>query len=77
MEAPGEERTRLALELADALRQEALAIPDEEPRQRLVTGLGQLRDILIGPVEAKPLASGDAGPVLPEPEGGIGPVPRG
>jgi len=72
---PGEERTRLALELADALRQEALALPDEEPRQRLVTGLGQLRDVLIGQVEAKPLASGDAGPVLPEPEGGIGPVP--
>ncbi len=72
---PGEERTRLALELADALRQEALALPDEEPRQRLVTGLGQLRDVLIGQVEAKPLASGDAEPVLPEPEGGIGPVP--
>jgi len=72
---PGEERTRLALELADALRQEALALPDEGPRERLVTGLGQLRDVLIGPVEAKPLESGDAGPVLPEPEGGLGPVP--
>lgn len=72
---PGEERTRLALELADALRQEANALPDEEPRERLVTGLGQLRDVLIGPVEPKPLASGDAAPVLPEPEGGIGPVP--
>jgi hypothetical protein len=72
---PGNDRTRLALELADALRQEALSLPDEEPRERLVTGLGQLRDVLIGNVEAKPLASGDAGPVLPAPEGGIGPVP--
>ena len=70
-----EDRRRLAIELADALRQEALQVPDEQPRERLVTGLGQLRDVLIGDVEMKPLASGEAEPMLPEPAGGLGPIP--
>jgi len=70
-----DDRRRLAIELADALRQEALQLPDEQPRDRLVTGLGQLRDVLIGEVEIKPLDSGEAGPSLPEPEGGLGPIP--
>ena len=70
-----DDRRLLAVQLADALRQEALQLPDEQPRDRLVTGLGQLRDILIGEVEPKPLDSGEAGPVLPEPAGGLGAVP--
>ena len=71
----GAERQRLALELADALRQEALKLSDEEPRERLVKGLQSLRDLWVERVELKPLESSEAGPALPAPPGGTGPVP--
>ncbi|MGB2937794.1 MAG: hypothetical protein WBD05_06310 [Phycisphaerae bacterium] len=72
----GYEDRRLALELANALRAEALKLPDEEPRERLVTGLSQLREVLLGGMALKPVASRDAGPALPAPPGGVGQAPE-
>ena len=69
------ERRRVALELTDVLREEALRLPDEGPRERLVTGLVQLREVLVGRAGLKPLEGGESGPVLPRPEGGMQPVP--
>jgi len=55
-----------AAELADALRQEALNLPQDAPRERLVTGLIQLRDLI------KPEMTGP-----PEPGGRMAALPAG
>jgi hypothetical protein len=58
--------------LADALREEDLKLPDGGQRDRLVSGLIQLRELLTGgsasPLKAEQATSGQ--PVLPEPPGG-------
>ncbi len=65
----GYERRRMAVDLADALQREARKVDDEESRDRLVTGLAQMRELLVGEVEIKPLEGGAPGPAAPAPEG--------
>jgi hypothetical protein len=74
--APSPQRDRLVAELADALREQALAVEDPARRERLVTGLIQLRD-LVSPdsvLKASVPPAGD--PDLPEPPGGKMPAPE-
>ena len=70
------ERDRMVVELADVLRREALDVQDEGRRERLVTGLIQLRDLMVKPplLKASEAHTG-AGPELPEPEGGSAAAP--
>jgi hypothetical protein len=74
--APPYDRQALAADLADSLREEALKLPDDGRRERLVTGLIQVRELLVGETILKPSAGGASGPVLPEPEGGAAPAPK-
>ncbi len=71
------DRSAMALQLAETLEREARAVEDESSRDKLVTGLRQIREVLAGPVEAKPLETGEAGPDLPPPAdpGGL-PLPQ-
>ena len=70
------ERDRMAVELTDVLRREALQVPDETRRERLVTGLIQLRDLLVKPPLLKATEPAPGGPELPEPAGGSAPAPE-
>jgi hypothetical protein len=71
-------RQAAAADLADTLREQALALPDAGERDRLVTGLIQLRDILRageGPLVSEE-TSADGQPKPPAPAGAALPVPR-
>jgi len=68
------ERDRMVADLSDALRDEALKLPDGDQRERLVQGLIQVHDMMVGAAMLKPEPSG-GGPKLPEPEGGAAPAP--
>jgi len=72
--APG--RDRLVAELSDALREQALQVEDPGRRERLVTGLIQLRDLVVRDSVLKPTGFATGGPDLPEPAGGMVPVPE-
>jgi hypothetical protein len=73
----GYQRRRMAMDLADVLAREAQAVEDPERRERLVTGLEQMRQVLVArPVELKPMIASDPGPTMPMPEGGTDPVPE-
>jgi len=72
-------------DLTDALREEALKLPENGQRERLVTGLIQLRELLSGGTsveamlkyEPPPSAIASArDPKLPEPPGGAAPAPQ-
>jgi len=65
----------MAADLADALREEALKLPDGGQRERLVTGLIQVRELLLGESVLKVEESASGGPRLPTPEGGAAPAP--
>jgi hypothetical protein len=81
---------RRAAELADTLREEALKLPQDANRERMVTGLIMIRDLLradafgtaeplseasVGTSAAGMAAKAAAGTSLPEPEGGATPAP--
>jgi len=70
------DRDRMAVELTDALRREALEVQDENRRERLVTGLIQLRDLLVKPPLLKASEPAPDSPELPQPEGGSAPAPE-
>jgi len=72
------ERDKMTLDLADALREEALKLPEDAARERLVTGLIQLRQTMLGETPLKPLPAeaSAAEPALPPPEGGAGHTPK-
>ena len=69
-------RDRLAAELAETLRQEALEVEEASRRERLVTGLIQLRDLMGGAAVLKPTGPAPGGPDVPEPAGGSAPAPE-
>ena len=64
------ERQKIIMDLADALREEALSLPQEAPRERLVSGLIQLRELMMTDTLLKPVEESPGGPRLPTPEGG-------
>jgi hypothetical protein len=66
-----DQRRVLAMDLADVLRNEALKIEDQGERDKIVSGLARIREVL----GEAPVPKGDAPAVLPQPEGGIGFVP--
>jgi hypothetical protein len=65
----------MAADLADALREEALKLPDAGPRERLVSGLIQMRELMMGESVMKPAGEAPGEPRLPSPEGGGRPAP--
>jgi len=67
---PADRRIERAIDLADVLRAEALKLPEDAQREKVVSGLVRLREVL-----AEAPAPSEPPPVLPEPEGGTGPVP--
>jgi len=69
-------RDRMVAELADALREQALEVEDPARRERLVTGLVQLRDLVARDSVLKPTATAPGEPDLPEPPGGMMPAPE-
>jgi len=69
-------RDRLVVELADALREQALEVEDPARRERLVTGLVQIRDMVARDSMLKPVTSAPGEPDLPEPPGGMMPAPE-
>ncbi|HUU11450.1 MAG TPA: hypothetical protein VM431_13065 [Phycisphaerae bacterium] len=71
----GYERDEMVVKLADALREEALRVPEDETRERLVTGLIRLREVMLGDVFVKPTDQPAEAPRLPQPEGGARPAP--
>jgi hypothetical protein len=70
------QRQVAAAELADVLREEALKLPDAPSRDRLVTGLVQVRELLTEPGSPlkgdEPAKPGE--PKLPSPPGGARPT---
>jgi len=71
-ELPPDRRIQQGIDLADILRAEALRLPEkEEQREKLVSGLVQMREVL-----SQAPAPSEPPPVLPEPAGGPGPVPE-
>jgi len=68
-------RDQMVVDLADALREEALKLPQEGQRDRLVTGLIQLRELMMGESPLKPAQEAPGAPTLPAPEGGAKPAP--
>jgi len=73
---PTPERERLVAELSDALREQALEVEDPGRRERLVTGLIQLRGLVVRDSVLKPTGFAQGGPDLPEPPGGMMLVPE-
>jgi hypothetical protein len=71
---PDYEREKLVVDLADALREEALKLPDDGQRERLVTGLIQLRELMLTDSPLKVAEPASGGPALPPP-GGSGITP--
>ena len=69
------ERQRETVDLVDALREEALKLPDAAPRERLVTGLIQVREQLVGEAMLKAGEPPSGEPALPSPTGGTRPSP--
>ncbi|MFO8012442.1 MAG: hypothetical protein R6X20_03955 [Phycisphaerae bacterium] len=69
------ERDRLVAELADALREQALGVEDPVRRERLVTGLIQLRDLVWRDSVLKAAGPVEGEPDLPAPPGGLMPAP--
>jgi len=65
------ERQKMIMDLADALREEALNLPQEGPRERIVSGLIQLRELMMTDMVLKPVEESPGGPRLPAPEGGV------
>lgn len=60
------ERDRLVIELTEVLREEALAIEDIARRERLVTGIIQVRDLMLGESFQKPGSAAADGSAAPE-----------
>jgi hypothetical protein len=76
LRGPDADRVRVSAELAGSLREEALKLPDGGERERLVTGLIQLEELLAAPTSPlKPAATAPGEPSLPPPQGGLAPVP--
>lgn len=73
--SPEAEQLIMAADLADALREEALKLPDAAQRERLVSGLIQLRELMTGESLLKPAGPSPEGPRAPAPEGGNRPAP--
>ena len=69
------ERHVMAADLADVLREEALKLSDSGQRERLVSGLIQLRELLVSESSLKPEEASGGGPKLPAPDGGARPAP--
>jgi len=69
------ERDRMVLDLADALREEALKVPQDGTRERLVSGLIRLRELMLTESTLKPGQEAPGAPTLPEPAGGDKPAP--
>ena len=65
------ERQKMIMDLADTLREEALSLPQEAPRERLVSGLIQLRELMMTDTVLKPVEESPGGPRPPAPEGGL------
>jgi hypothetical protein len=66
---PSFERQKMIMDLADALREEALSLPQDAQRERLVSGLIQLRELMMTETILKPVEEPPGGPSLPTPEG--------
>jgi len=60
----GPNRQKMVVELADALWEEALSVPQDSQRQRLVTGMTQLRELVTPQPALKPTgaAAGEPNP---------------
>ena len=69
------QRDKAALDLADALRAEALKVPQDGQRERLVSGLIRLRELMASESMLKPSEEAPGAPTLPEPKGGDKPAP--
>lgn len=67
---------RMAADLADTLRAEALKLPDGGQRERLVSGLIQLRELLVDASGLKPTDDATGAPLAPTPAGGKSPAPE-
>ena len=70
-----EERDKAVAALAETLRDEALKLPDGGEKERLVSGLIQLRELMGQESMMKPVAEAPGAPKLPSPEGGAKPAP--
>ncbi|MCX5655150.1 MAG: hypothetical protein NTY65_10935 [Planctomycetota bacterium] len=73
--SPDAERLIMASDLADALREEALKLPDAGQRERLVSGLIQMRELIMGESPLKGDEPAPGAPRLPGPEGANKPAP--
>ena len=69
------QRDKMVLDLADALRAEALEVPQDGQRERLVSGLIRLRELMLTGSTLKPAEEAPGAPTLPGPEGGDKPAP--
>ncbi len=69
------ERDKMVVDLADALREEALKVPQGGTRERLVSGLIRLRELMLTESTLKPAQEAPGAPTLPEPQGGDQPAP--
>ncbi len=69
------QRDKMVLDLADALRAEALKVPQDGQRERLVSGLIRLRELMLTESTLKPVDEAPGAPTLPEPVGGDKPAP--
>jgi hypothetical protein len=65
----------LVMELADALREEALKLPDGGQRERLITGFIQMRELMQSDSPLKVAEPAEGAPRLPQPPGGATPAP--
>jgi hypothetical protein len=72
---PDAERLIMAADLADALREEALKLPDAGQRERLVSGLIQMRELVMGDSLMKADEPAPGAPRLPGPDGANKPAP--
>ena len=70
------ERDTMVVDLADALREEALKLPEEASRERLVSGLIRLRELMLTEAPLKPAAEAAGAPHLPGPEGAAKAAPE-
>ena len=66
---PDADRLIMAADLADALREEVLKLPDAGQRERLVSGLIQMRELMMGESLMKPVDQAPGAPRLPGPDG--------
>lgn len=68
-------RDAMVVDLADALREEALKIPEDGRREKLVSGLIQLRELMLTESVLKAGDTPTEAPRLPAPEGAEQPAP--